>query len=92
MTQFKLRSVFALVSAISVLLALSLQLPAIALGHGEMLIVGACALVLFGDRLPQIGRAIERSWHEDPIEFLLPLSIGVVLSVYIATWCWTFLQ
>ena len=92
MTQFKLRSVFALVSAISVLLALSLQLPAIALGHGEMLIVGACALVLFGDRLPQIGRAIWRSWHEDPIGSLLALGFGAALSLYVGTCCWMFGQ
>ena len=90
MTQFKLQSVFALVSAISVLLALSLQLPAIALGHGEMLIVGACALVLFGHRLPQIGRAVERSWDEDSIGLLLSVSFGITIFLFIVSFYWTF--
>ena len=90
MTQFKLRSIFALVSAISVLLALSLQLPAIAVGYGEMLIIGTGALILFGDRLPQIGRAVERSWDEDPIGHLLLVNFGITIFLFIVTLCWTF--
>ena len=84
MIQFKLRSIFAFVSAISVVLALFFQLPAIVGRYGEMLIVGACALVLFGDRLPQIGRVIWRSWHEDPNGSLLALAFGAAaLSLYV---------
>ncbi len=60
------------------------------LGYGEMLIVGICALILFGDRLPEIGRAVERSWDEDPIGLLLLVSFGIMMFLFIVTLCWTF--
>ncbi len=60
------------------------------LGYGEMLIVGICALILFGDRLPEIGRAVERSWDEDPIGLLLLVSFGIMIFLFIVTLCWTF--
>ncbi len=63
-----------------------------ALGYGEMLIVGICALILFGDRLPEIGRAVERSWDEDPIGLLLLVSFGIMMFLFIVTLCWTFGQ
>ncbi len=62
----------------------------LAIGYGEMLIVGTCALILFGDRLPQIGRTVERSWDEDPIGLLLLVSFGITMFLIIVTLCWTF--
>ena len=59
-------------------------------GYGEMLLVGICALILFGDRLPEIGRAVERSWDEDPIGLLLLVSFGITIFLFIITLCWTF--
>ena len=71
----------AIIEAIPIL-TMSMRLPAIALGYGEMLIVGVCALVLFGDHLPHIGRALWRSWHDDPNGFLTAVGLAA-LSLYV---------
>lgn len=34
------------------------------IGHGELLVVGAIALLLFGSRLPQVARSLGKSLTE----------------------------